>query len=75
MTRLHALMASMVPLNRRQIEVAIIELMMVAFIAAVPSSLGRTSPPLTAKHSRDDIARANNGAFIGVASDGQSGQP
>jgi general secretion pathway protein G len=30
---------------------------------------GRSSPPLTAKHSRDDIVRANNGAFIGVASD------
>jgi general secretion pathway protein G len=30
---------------------------------------GRSSPPLTAKHSRDDIVRANDGAFIGVASD------
>lgn len=30
---------------------------------------GRSAPPLTAKHSRDDIVRANNGAFIGVASD------
>jgi len=30
---------------------------------------GLTAPPLTAKHSRDDIVRANNGAFIGVASD------
>jgi len=30
---------------------------------------GRSSPPLTAQHSRDDIVRANNGAFIGVASD------
>lgn len=30
---------------------------------------GRSSPPLTAQHSRDDIVRANNGAFIGVAAD------
>jgi general secretion pathway protein G len=30
---------------------------------------GRSAPPLTAKHSRDDIVRANNGAFIGVAAD------
>jgi len=30
---------------------------------------GRSSPPLTAKYSRDDIVRANNGAFVGVASD------
>ena len=30
---------------------------------------GRSSPPLTAKHSRDDIVRANDGAFIGVAAD------
>lgn len=30
---------------------------------------GKSSPPLTAKNSRDDIVRANNGAFIGVASD------
>ena len=30
---------------------------------------GRSSPPLTAKSSRDDIVRANNGAFIGVAAD------
>lgn len=30
---------------------------------------GRSSPPLTARHSRDDIVRANDGAFIGVASD------
>jgi general secretion pathway protein G len=30
---------------------------------------GRSSPPLTAKHSRDDIVRASDGAFIGVASD------
>jgi len=30
---------------------------------------GVTSPPLTARASRDDIVRANNGAFIGVAAD------
>jgi hypothetical protein len=30
---------------------------------------GRSSPPLTAQHSRDDIVRANNGAFIGIASE------
>ena len=30
---------------------------------------GQSSPPLTAKHSRDDIVRANNGRFIGPASD------
>jgi len=30
---------------------------------------GRSSPPLTAKHSQDDIVRASDGAFIGVASD------
>jgi len=30
---------------------------------------GRSSPPLTAQQSRDDIVRANNGAFIGVAAD------
>ena len=30
---------------------------------------GRSAPPLTAKHSRDDIVRANNGAFVGVAAD------
>ena len=30
---------------------------------------GRSSPPLTARHSRDDIIRANNGAYLGVASD------
>ncbi len=30
---------------------------------------GASSPPLTAKHSRDDIVRANNGRFIGLASD------
>lgn len=30
---------------------------------------GRSVSPLTAKASRDDIVRANNGAFIGLASD------
>ena len=30
---------------------------------------GQTATPLTAKASRDDIVRANNGGFIGVASD------
>lgn len=30
---------------------------------------GRTQAPLTAKASRDDILRANNGTFIGPASD------
>jgi general secretion pathway protein G len=30
---------------------------------------GRTAPPLTARYSRDDIVRANNGAFVGVAAD------
>ncbi len=30
---------------------------------------GRSAPPLTAKHSRDDIVRANDGAFIGVAAE------
>jgi general secretion pathway protein G len=30
---------------------------------------GQSSPPLTAKHSRDDIIRASNGRFIGLASD------
>jgi general secretion pathway protein G len=30
---------------------------------------GRSVGPLTAKHSRDDIVRANNGSFIGVATD------
>lgn len=30
---------------------------------------GLSSPPLTAQASRDDIVRANNGAFVGVASD------
>lgn len=28
---------------------------------------GRSVPPLTAAHSRDDIVRANNGRYIGVA--------
>ncbi len=30
---------------------------------------GRTVAPLTASHSRDDIVRANNGGFVGLASD------
>ena len=30
---------------------------------------GRSVPPLTARASRDDIVRANNGRFIGLASD------
>jgi general secretion pathway protein G len=30
---------------------------------------GASRPPLTAAASRDDIVRANNGAFIGLASD------
>jgi len=30
---------------------------------------GLSSGPLTAMHSRDDIVRANNGRFIGLASD------
>lgn len=30
---------------------------------------GRSVSPLTAKHSRDDIIRANNGGFIGIAKD------
>jgi len=30
---------------------------------------GRSVSPLTAKHSRDDIIRANNGGFYGVAED------
>lgn len=30
---------------------------------------GRSVGPLTAKHSRDDIVRANNGAYLGVAED------
>lgn len=29
---------------------------------------GRSAPPLTARHSRDDIVRANDGQFVGVAS-------
>lgn len=29
---------------------------------------GKSVSPLTAKHSRDDIVRANNGAFLGRAS-------
>ncbi len=29
---------------------------------------GKSKPPLTAKHSRDDIVRANNGDFFGKAS-------
>lgn len=29
---------------------------------------GKSQAPLTAKHSRDDIVRANNGAFLGRAS-------
>lgn len=29
---------------------------------------GQSRAPLTAKHSRDDIVRANNGAFLGRAS-------
>jgi general secretion pathway protein G len=29
---------------------------------------GRSSPPITAKASRDDIIRANDGAYIGLAS-------
>jgi len=28
---------------------------------------GNSVPPLKAKHSHDDIVRANNGAFIGIA--------
>ncbi|MFK7977945.1 MAG: hypothetical protein AB8C02_17575 [Halioglobus sp.] len=28
---------------------------------------GRSVGPLTAKHSRDDLVRANNGAYLGVA--------
>lgn len=28
---------------------------------------GRSAPPLTANHSKDDIIRANNGGFIGLA--------
>ncbi|RRS32604.1 MAG: hypothetical protein OI74_11000 [Gammaproteobacteria bacterium (ex Lamellibrachia satsuma)] len=30
---------------------------------------GESRPPLTARHSWDDIVRASNGSFIGVASD------
>jgi general secretion pathway protein G len=30
---------------------------------------GETSPPLTAKKSRDDVVRASNGAFVGLAED------
>jgi general secretion pathway protein G len=30
---------------------------------------GRSVPPLTASHSRDDIVRANNGNFVGIAAD------
>jgi general secretion pathway protein G len=30
---------------------------------------GRSSPPLTAAPSRDDIVRANNGRFVGLASE------
>jgi general secretion pathway protein G len=30
---------------------------------------GKTTSPLTAKISQDDIVRANNGGFVGVASD------
>ena len=30
---------------------------------------GDTRPPLTAKPSRDDIVRANNGSFLGLAED------
>jgi general secretion pathway protein G len=30
---------------------------------------GLTKPPLTAKPSHDDVIRANNGAFVGLASD------
>ena len=29
---------------------------------------GASSPPLTAKTSRDDVVRANDGAFVGLAS-------
>lgn len=29
---------------------------------------GRSVAPLTAKHSRDDIVRSNNGSFVGLAS-------
>jgi general secretion pathway protein G len=30
---------------------------------------GRSASPFTAKHSRDDIVRANDGAYIGLAAD------
>ena len=30
---------------------------------------GDSAPPLTAQRSKDDIVRANNGAFVGVAAD------
>ncbi|MES9944258.1 MAG: prepilin-type cleavage/methylation domain-containing protein [Candidatus Thiodiazotropha sp.] len=30
---------------------------------------GRSSPPITASHSHDDIIRANNGAYYGYAED------
>jgi len=30
---------------------------------------GKTATPLTSKNSRDDIIRANNGGFIGLAAD------
>jgi len=30
---------------------------------------GLSRPPLTAKRSRDDIVRADNGRFIGLATD------
>jgi general secretion pathway protein G len=30
---------------------------------------GKSRPPLTAKTSRDDIVRANNGTFVGLASE------
>lgn len=30
---------------------------------------GGSAPPLTARQSRDDIVRANNGAFVGLASE------
>jgi general secretion pathway protein G len=30
---------------------------------------GRSAPPLTARDSRDDIVRANDGKFVGVASE------
>ena len=30
---------------------------------------GKSSPPLTAQSSRDDIVRANNGSFVGLAVD------